>query len=135
MALINWSPALSVGVKDIDDQHKKLVDYVNELNDAMHAGKGKDALGKVLSDLVSYTVSHFAMEERLMGQHHYENSAPHKAEHAKLVKDVSEFKKKFEAGNAMISVEIMNFLRDWLANHIMKTDKKLGQALNAAGMK
>jgi hemerythrin len=135
MALINWSPTLSVGVKEIDDQHKKLVDYVNELNDAMHAGKGKDALGKVLAELVSYTISHFAMEERLMGQYHYDNAVNHKAEHAKLVKEVGDFKKKFDAGNAMISVEIMNFLRDWLANHIMKTDKKLGQALNAAGVK
>jgi hemerythrin len=135
MALITWGPALAVGVKEIDDQHKKLIDLVNQLNDAMHAGQGKDKLGPVLAELVRYTVYHFGTEERLMAQHSYEFSAGHKAEHKKLVEDVGTFKAKFDAGNAMISTEIMNFLRDWLSKHIMQTDKKFGQALNKAGVK
>jgi hemerythrin len=101
----------------------------------MHAGKGKDALGKVLSELVTCAVSHFATEERLMGPHHYENAAAHKAEHAKLVKDVSDLKTKCELGNAMLSIEITNFVCDWFSRRITKTDKKLGQALSAAGVK
>ena len=135
MALITWSNMLATGVKEIDDQHKKLIDLINQLNDAMHAGKGHEVLAKVLTDLVSYTLYHFGTEERLMGQHHYEDSPAHKNEHHKFVATVSDFKKKFDSGSAMISVEIMNFLRDWLANHIMKTDKKFGQALNKAGVK
>jgi hemerythrin-like metal-binding protein len=135
MALIAWGPALSVGVTVIDDQHKKLIELVNQLNDAMHAGQGRAALGTVLGELVKYTVYHFGTEEKLMAQHHYELSAAHKAEHKKLVDDVGAFKAKFEGGNAMISTEIMNFLRDWLSRHIMGTDKKFGQALIKAGVK
>jgi hemerythrin-like metal-binding protein len=135
MALISWGPALAVGVQEIDDQHKKLIDLVNQLNDAMHAGQGKEALGKVLAELVRYTVYHFGTEEKLMAKYNYEMSAPHKAEHKKLVEDVGAFKAKFDGGNAMISTEIMNFLRDWLSKHIMQTDKKFGQALNKAGVK
>jgi len=135
MALITWSSMFSVGVGEIDNQHKKLIDLINQLNDAMQAGKSTDVLGKVLAELVNYTVYHFGYEESLMGQHKYEDSPAHKDEHKKFVATAGDFKKKFDSGSAVISVEIMNFLRDWLTNHIMKTDKKLGQALGKAGVK
>jgi hemerythrin-like metal-binding protein len=126
---------LSTGVAEQDTQHKKLIDLINQLNDAMQAGHSADVLGKVLTELVNYTVLHFSYEEKLMAQHKYEDTPAHKAEHAKFVATAGDLKKKFDAGNAVISVEIMNFLRDWLTNHIMKTDKKLGQALNKLGVK
>jgi len=135
MALISWSPALSTGVTEIDEQHRKLIDLVNQLNDAMHAGHGRDALAPVLNELVRYTVYHFGTEEKLMAKHHYSDVEQHKKEHAKLIKDVSDFKTKFESGNAMISTPLMVFLRDWLSTHIMQTDKKLGKSLNVAGVK
>ncbi len=135
MALITWSNMLSTGVSEQDAQHKKLIDLINQLNDAMQAGHGADVLGKVLNELVNYTVFHFGYEEKLMAQHKYEDSPAHKAEHAKFVQTAGDLKKKFDSGNAVISVEIMNFLRDWLTSHIMKTDKKLGQALNKLGVK
>ena len=135
MPLITWGPALSVGVEEIDDQHQRLIVLVNELNDAMQAGQGKAKLGAVLSELVRYTVYHFATEERLMDKYHYELSVAHRAAHRKLEEDVGAFKIKFDAGDATISTELMNFLRDWLSRHILATDKKLAQALNKAGVK
>jgi len=125
----------STGVAEQDNQHKKLIDLINQLNDAMQAGHGADVMGKVLSELVNYTVLHFGYEEKLMAQHKYEDTPAHKAEHAKFVQTVGDFKNKFDAGSAVVSVEIMNFLRDWLTKHIMKTDKKFAQALNKAGVK
>jgi len=135
MALITWSNMLSTGVSEQDNQHKKLIDLINQLNDAMQAGHGNEVMGKVLSELVNYTVFHFGYEEKLMAQHKYEDSPAHKNEHAKFVQTAGDLKKKFDSGSAVISVEIMNFLRDWLTSHIMKTDKKLGQALNKLGVK
>ena len=135
MALITWSNMLSTGIIEQDNQHKRLIDLINQLNDAMKAGKGNEVLGKVLSELVNYTVTHFGYEEKLMAQYKYEDTPAHKAEHAKFVQTAGDLKKKFESGNAVITVEIMNFLRDWLTNHIMKTDKKLGQALVKLGAK
>lgn len=135
MALITWNNALSTGIGEQDTQHKKLIDLINQLNDAMQAGKGADVLGKVLSELVNYTVYHFGYEEKLMAQHKYEETPAHKAEHAKFVQTAGDFKKKFDAGNAVVSTEIMNFLRDWLTTHIMKTDKKMGQSLSKLGVK
>jgi len=135
MALITWSTMFSTGISEQDNQHKKLIDLINQLNDAMQAGKGADVLGKVLSELVNYTVFHFGYEEKLMAQHKYEDTPAHKTEHTKFVQTVGDFKKKFDSGTAVVSVEIMNFLRDWLTSHIMKTDKKLGQALGKQGVK
>jgi hemerythrin len=126
---------LAVGVKDIDDQHQKLIALVNQINDAMSAGQGKAALAPVLNELVRYTQYHFGTEERLMAQHKYALTVEHKGEHQKFIADVSAFKAKFDSGNAMISTEIMNFLRDWLSKHILQTDKKFARALQAAGVK
>jgi len=134
MSLLTWSSVFSVGVKDIDDQHKKLVDLANQLNDAMRAGHGKDVLGKVLNELVDYTVYHFGFEEKLMDKHQYPNQAAHKEEHKKLVQEVAAFKGKFDKGDAALTSEIMNFLRDWLTKHILQTDKLFGKDLNSKGV-
>ncbi len=135
MALITWSNMLSTGIAEQDNQHKKLIELINKLNDAMQAGKGTEVLASVLSELVNYTVFHFGYEEKLMDQNKYTDTAAHKTEHRKFVETVGDFKKKFESGSAVISVEIMNFLRNWLTGHIMKTDKKMGQELAKAGVK
>ena len=135
MSFIVWANMLSTGVTEQDNQHKRLIDLINQLNDAMKAGHGADITGKVLGELVNYTVMHFGFEEELMKQHHYSDIEAHKAEHARFVQTVSDFKQKFDAGGAVVTADIMEFLRDWLINHIMRTDKKLGQELNQAGVK
>lgn len=78
MALITWNENYSVKVKQFDDQHKKLIDMINELHDAMKVGKGKDVMEKILAGLIQYTVTHFANEERLMKQHNYPDYEQHK---------------------------------------------------------
>ena len=130
MDLITWSSQLSVGVIEIDTQHKRLIDIINRLNDAMHSGKESEALGKVLTELVEYTVYHFNTEEHLMLQRNYVDSPTHKLEHKRFIETITGFKKKFDAGDVKISTDIMNFLRDWLTSHILKTDKKFAHTLN-----
>lgn len=131
MELITWSSKLSVGVIEIDTQHKRLINIINQLDDAMRAEKGSEVLGKVLAELVDYTEYHFNTEEHLMSQRNYVDSPAHKAEHTRFVKTIGDFKKKFDAGDAKISTEIMHFLRDWLTSHIMKTDMKFGRSINS----
>lgn len=133
MPLIPWNADLSVGVKVIDEQHQKLVDLINQLNEAMHAGKGKTVLQPILAELVRYTQYHFDTEDRLMDQHKFVGSISHKAEHKKLVADVVAYKTRFDKGDVLMSADLMNFLRDWLTRHIQQTDRKLGKALVEAG--
>lgn len=134
MPLLLWGPMLEVGVKEIDTQHRKLVDLANELADALKAGKGKDVLGKILTELVRYTQTHFGTEERLMDLHKYPATADHKQQHKDLVKTVSDFKAKFDKGDAALTDDLMNFLRDWLTKHIMNTDKALARDLKTKGV-
>lgn len=129
MALFAWDDKFKTNHAIIDADHRKLVDLVNQLADAMQAGKGKDVCGKVLNDLINYTKTHFATEERLMTVHAYPRAAEHKAEHAKLIKDVMDFKVKFDSGALTVTSSLLGFLRDWLINHISHSDKALAAAL------
>jgi hemerythrin len=131
---MEWSPALSVNVKQFDDQHKKLVNMVNDLHDAMKIGKGNEVLGKILDGLISYTASHFADEERLMTTHAYPGFSAHKVEHEKLVKQVLELQQKFRSGQPILTNNVMTFLKDWLVKHIQGDDKKYGIYFNSKGI-
>ena len=134
MPIVTWSDELSVNIKEVDSQHKGLVDLVNELYDAMSAGKGSATLGNILSELVKYTQIHFADEEKIMADNQYPGLPAHKIMHDNLTKQVVDFKNQFDAGKAVVSIEIMKFLRDWLANHIEGADKAFMPFLNNKGI-
>ncbi len=138
MAFMDWSDKLSVGVPSIDAQHKKLVSMVNELFDAMRSGHGKDAVGKTLTGLIQYTVTHFDYEEQLFAKTGYPDTAAHKKEHEDLKKKVSALQEKIKTGTsigAAQSMEVMEFLKGWLVNHILVVDKKYGPHLASKGVK
>ena len=135
MALIKWDDSLSVKVAKIDLQHQKLVWMINQLSDAMKQGKGKDVLGKIVNDLIGYTATHFKTEEDYFNQFRYPETDSHKKEHIAFVQKVTEFKDGFEKGKLSLSIEIINFLSNWLQNHIKGTDKKYSQFFNGKGLK
>jgi hemerythrin len=135
VALLDWNDSYSVGVAKFDDQHKKLFGMINTLNDAMKVGKSKDALGVILKGLIEYTATHFTDEERMMAQHEFLQLQMHKNEHNKLVKQVVQLQADYNSGKALLSLEVMNFLRDWLNTHIMGTDKKYGVFFNGKEIK
>lgn len=134
MPLIQWNHNLSVQVNELDNQHKKLIQMINDLQDAMRAGKGKDVVGKILNELVRYTVDHFSTEEKYFDRFDYPDMAAHMDEHARFVKEVAGFKKEFEEGRIGLTIKLMNFLSDWLQKHIMGSDKKYGPFFNEKGL-
>ena len=131
MAKFSWSDDLGSGNLMIDSDHKHLINLVNKLNDAMVGGKGNTIVGDVLDELIAYTVSHFGREEKLMQQIAYVDYASHKAEHDKLVAEVSELKRNFQSGSLTLSSKVYIFLCDWLNKHIKSRDKLLGNAAKA----
>jgi len=84
----------------------------------------------ILEELIGYTASHFELEEQYMTRYAYPEYKGHKAIHDKLVGQVLELKSAVAAGKNIISIDLMNFLKDWLQNHIMSIDKKLGAFLS-----
>lgn len=135
MALINWSNNYSVNIKDIDDQHVKLVNLINDLHSSMKVGKGGESLQRVVSELVSYTKYHFSFEEKLMSRHNYPDISQHKILHSNFTKKVDEFENELKNGNSFISQEVIMFLKSWLINHIKGTDKSYSTFFNKAGVK
>ena len=134
MAYLEWKAEFSVGILSIDRQHQQLVRMLNELYDGMSEGQGQEALGKVLSELGAYCVTHFATEERLMTQHGYPDLAAHKEIHDKMTAKVSALIADYKAGKAKMSVGVAGFLKDWLTKHIQQTDKKYGPFLKEKGV-
>lgn len=134
MPFLAWTSSLEVGIRSIDSQHKKLIELINRLHDAMKEGNGKDVLGPILSELTSYTFTHFRNEEELFREHRYHEAVPHKKEHDGLRKQVEELKKKFDAGEVTLSMEVMSFLREWLQKHILGSDKRYAPYLKKQGV-
>lgn len=124
MSLFEWSDKFSVEITSIDEQHKKLVNFINNLDDAMIVGKGKHVIGGILDGLVHYTIEHFDYEEQLFDTHGYPDADAHKKEHKDLVAQVARFKQSFKSGKEELTKDLMDFLKDWLMNHIMDIDKK-----------
>jgi len=134
-ALLQWDSIYSVNIGVLDTQHKMLVAMINDLHQAMAARSGKDKLGSILAGLVKYTQGHFATEERLMETFGYADFLAHKSEHDGLTNTVLDLQRRFYASQAGMSVEVMEFLRDWLVKHILGSDKKYSPFLNAKGVR
>lgn len=134
MAYMAWDEKYSVGVKEIDFQHQKLIELVNNLHEAMKQGKGKDMMSKVLQTLIDYTASHFGTEEKYMTEFKYPQFSSHKLEHEKFVKKVLDFQNDYNSGKLAITLDVMTFLKDWLVSHIQGTDKKFGPFFNEKGL-
>jgi hemerythrin-like metal-binding protein len=134
MALLTWSAEYSVGIKEIDNEHIKLVELINQLHDGMKAGKGREILGNILNELVKYTAFHFGHEEQLFDKYLYPDTILHKKQHKALVEQVLAYKESYDNGKSVITMDIMNFLKDWLINHIAGSDKKYTAYLNSKGV-
>jgi hemerythrin len=135
MAFYEWGSEYSVGVLRMDMQHKKLIQFLNDLYEALQEGRGRDTLREVLNGLVLYTKTHFAEEEKIMQQYGFPGFEEHSKKHDGMTLKVLEIQKKFNAGEISNPIQITNFLKDWLKKHIMGTDKQYGVYLNQKGIR
>jgi len=124
MEIIKWTEEYSVGIKEIDNQHKGLVILINELFTLMTKGKSKDSLSEIFNYLTDYTKKHFFTEETLLYKYAYPEIDQHKLEHSKFIENLNNLKSDFKTGKITISIETLNFLKDWLLNHIKISDKR-----------
>ena len=134
MALIDWEDIYSVNVGEIDEEHKKLVGMINDLHQAMKDKKTKEVLDDIISGLIEYSGSHFAHEEKYFEEFNYLDATIHRKEHRDFVVKVKKFKQDFDDGIVLLSLDIMNFLKDWLLKHIQGSDKKYSTLFNEKGL-
>ena len=132
MSLITWGPSLLVNIRQSDLQHKKLVEIINQLHEAMKNGAGQEQLDTVFESLTAYTRIHFADEEQLLEKHGYPVTN-HKALHAHFIEQLQQYQQEFRNG-VLLSLPVMHFLKEWLLTHIQGDDKKYGEYLNGIGI-
>lgn len=121
MKIIAWKETFSVGIKEIDDQHRVLVDILDELYYAMLKAKGIELVESTLEKVIQYTKTHFATEELLFKKYSYPEEKGHKAEHDAMLKKVMAFQRDFKNGQ-LIGVDLMHFLNKWFVEHLQTTD-------------
>ncbi len=134
MSMVEWDDAYSVDIQEIDEQHKCLIDIMNELYVALANKSNRDLIADVLDKLVEYTKVHFAVEETLMRIFHYEDYEAHKEIHDRIVVRVLEYQGQFKAGNDKVGMELLMYLKDWLFDHINKVDKAYTITFHKAGV-
>ena len=134
MAKIVWSEELSVNILALDSKHKRLVQLLNDLNDAMTKGQGNAVLSNILTELVSYAKTHFKHEEDIMEKHGYPKLDVQKQEHREFMEKVKDVIDKHQRGTTLLSISIFEFLVSWIKNHIMKSDKAYSKFLNEKGV-
>lgn len=120
MAYLHWSSDLDTGIDVIDKQHRRIVDYLNELNTANENGD-QSVTNHVLGELVDYTLTHFAFEEELQEKANYPFLKAHKRVHEIFTRRIAEFQKRAAAGEN-VAPELLSMLKIWLVNHIKGDD-------------
>ena len=120
-----WSDRLSVGIKEVDDDHKQLISLVNRLHRTMKDGGDATALGAILTEAAEYTQVHFSREEAMMRRYDYPGLADQQEEHRRMVHQLSALATQFSNGDFPVAMDIMAFAKVWLTKHILGTDMKL----------
>ncbi len=132
---MTFTAQLSVGYSAIDEQHIRWIDLINAVYNSLSAGSSKDKLGKVLKDLVDYTVWHFGFENKMMTNYNYPEKDSHTKLHRDFIAEIKKLESRYDSGEEIMGVNVLEFLKDWLSNHIMKVDTKLGAFLESKGAK
>lgn len=135
MPLLSWEDSYSVGVAQIDKEHRQLIDMINKAYDSAEDGNDEKALKELVSGMRDFAFTHFATETELMKRHGY----PDAENHLKMHKDFTvraTISSSMPASKdwTLDAIKIFQFLADWLNNHILETDKQLGKFLNEKGI-
>ncbi len=131
---VEWSDDFSVKVSLMDDEHKVLFKLINDLNSAMIDGQSSKEIGRILDSLIDYTEYHFNHEEEMLKKIAYPNISEQEKYHKMFVNKMKDFKNEMESGEVLLSVKMIDFLKDWLVSHIVNIDTKYSGFTNERGI-
>ena len=117
---MKWVPEYNTGIDVIDDQHKRILDYINEIVE-ISDGTDRARVKQILDNIIDYTQSHFTFEESLQEEAGYNYRVPHKRVHDLFIKKIESYRDRFEMGQS-IEGELHEDLSKWLINHIQGED-------------
>lgn len=124
MSLINWDKVSKTGILSIDEQHHNLVKLINKLHIGLMNGESYEVFGEALEELLEYSHYHFKFEENLFTELKFDGAEEHKKVHEELVKKVKNYHDRFKSGDITLIMDVIQFLKIWLIEHIEVEDKK-----------
>ncbi|MDD4964736.1 MAG: bacteriohemerythrin [Gallionella sp.] len=129
--LIIWNDDLVTGIIEMDEQHRILINSINEANTRLTSNVNAEILDQITQDLLSYALYHFETEEALMQIHHYtdkqqEDANTHIQQHREFSSTVLSIREGLKVGHLISREELLTFLNNWMIDHILSTDKQLG---------
>jgi hemerythrin len=134
MEIIRWDKTFIVNVLRFDEEHKNIILIINRLNAAIQKDDEREKVSDALNEMTSYAISHFKTEEDYMRRFGYPEYELHKEEHREFTKTTVGFCKRVMNGNYKIACDLLEYLKQWLANHIQGTDKKYTECFNKNGI-
>ncbi len=129
-----WQDSYSVSVKEIDKQHKAIIDMLNDLYDAFMNKEHEHKLGEILSRLSDYADYHFQTEEEYFEMFKFSKRESHMLEHRNFIEKVNAFREEFSQNSSTLTYKVINFLREWLVNHIIGSDKEYVNCFKSNGL-
>jgi len=132
--IFQWREEYNTNIKEMDAHHRELFQTANKLYEEIHSGRNQSVLEDTLNFMIRYTEDHFSQEEKLMEDYDFPEHEVHIKHHVRLIQEVQELKNKYAAGEMQMDMSIINFLKDWIINHILTEDRKYGPYLNDKGL-
>jgi hemerythrin len=125
-----WNEEISVGIAEIDEEHRELKFLIQRLQLAMVQDNPRNEIRLILNSLADHALTHFSTEESYFLETGYPKADSHAQEHRRFERKINQFKDAFETGHIQIADKIFSHLRDWLTKHIEGTDKEFADFLN-----
>jgi hemerythrin-like metal-binding protein len=133
--MYKWEEKFSTGIQSIDNQHKEIFNYLNKLLEAMKIGQADKVILQILTALERYSKIHFQKEEFFFDRFNYASAKEHIAQHQFFIQKVADLKNDLKQGHFTLSIELLNFLKDWIENHILIVDKDYSDCFLKNGLK
>lgn len=124
MVHIQWKDRYNINFMEIDEQHRSLLDMLNELVDLLGRQADPEVVADIFHRLCQYALTHFATEEAYMEAGHYPHLAQHKAEHGAFIQRLIQLNQTYDPDDAQLVDETLGFLKDWYLAHILNSDMK-----------
>lgn len=130
-----WKDEYSVNVVEIDNQHKNLFEIINNLIEILNSTPKKEEVADIINKIVEYKIAHFGTEEKYFNLFNYEGSAKHIDSHKKFNEKLQEVQASYKEDTIGFAFALVNFLEDWLINHLMYMDQEYKKCFNEHGLK
>jgi hemerythrin len=134
MALLTWEDKYSVNVAEIDTQHKKMFEMINNLYQAMEESKAQNLLQPIIKGFVDYAEYHFATEEKYFNEFNYPQKDQHILAHRAYTNEIRKLLKKSAEDKTLVSMQLMDFVEDWWIQHVIGMDQRYTQFFNDHGL-